>query len=103
MINSAGLVNDGLTTDCRNNASTVWSYNQGLGIGGGLELWRATKDARILATVRRLADAGTSRPELVTGGGVPPARGPPGQRRGEKHKKVKGGFPRFFVGPAPTP
>jgi len=57
MINSDHLVNDGLNGDCRNNGSTVWTYNQGLAIGGALELWRATRDPRLLAMARRLADA----------------------------------------------
>jgi predicted alpha-1,6-mannanase (GH76 family) len=58
MINSAGLVNDGLTADCRNNGGTVWTYNQGLGIGGLVEAWRATGDTRFLDAARRLADTG---------------------------------------------
>lgn len=57
LINSAGLVNDGLTGDCRNNGQTVWTYNQGLGIGGLVEAWRATGDTTLLAAARRLADA----------------------------------------------
>jgi rhamnogalacturonyl hydrolase YesR len=75
MINSAGLVNDGLTADCRNNGATVWTYNQGLGIGGLVEAWRATDDTRLLDAARRLADAANAglnrngvlrhRPELL--------------------------------------
>jgi hypothetical protein len=57
MINSAGLVNDGLTQDCRNNGQTVWTYNQGLAIGGLYEVWRATGDTRFLDNARRLADS----------------------------------------------
>ncbi|MFL6117986.1 glycoside hydrolase family 76 protein [Actinophytocola sp.] len=57
MINSANLVNDGLTADCRNNGQTVWTYNQGLAIGGLVEAWRATGDGTLLAAARRLADA----------------------------------------------
>ena len=68
MINANGLVNDGLTDACTNNGQTVWSYNQGMAIGGGLELWRATRDPQILATVRRLADAAIGSNALVTNG-----------------------------------
>jgi predicted alpha-1,6-mannanase (GH76 family) len=60
MINSAGLVNDGLTGDCRNNGGTVWTYNQGLAIGGMVEAWRATGDTRLLDAAKRLADAAIS-------------------------------------------
>ncbi|MDI5976851.1 glycoside hydrolase family 76 protein, partial [Amycolatopsis magusensis] len=51
------LVNDGLTRDCRNNGQTVWTYNQGLAIGGLLEAWRATGDGALLDMAGRLADA----------------------------------------------
>jgi hypothetical protein len=57
LINSAGLVNDGLTRDCRNNGQTVWTYNQGLAIGGLTEAWRATGDSTLLDAARRLGDA----------------------------------------------
>ncbi|WP_433174931.1 glycoside hydrolase family 76 protein [Actinoallomurus sp. CA-150999] len=57
LINSANLVNDGLTQDCHNNGQTVWTYNQGLAIGGLVEAWRATGDATLLDAARRLADA----------------------------------------------
>jgi predicted alpha-1,6-mannanase (GH76 family) len=57
LINSAGLVNDGLTRDCRNNGQTVWTYNQGLGIGGLAEVGRATGDTRFLDAAQRLADS----------------------------------------------
>lgn len=58
LVNAAGLVNDGLTGDCRNNGQTVWTYNQGLAIGGLAEVWRATGETRFLDAARRLADAG---------------------------------------------
>ncbi|SCD60702.1 Glycosyl hydrolase family 76 [Streptomyces sp. DvalAA-14] len=68
LIDSAGLVNDGLTSACANNGQQVWSYNQGLAIGAGVEIWRATGDSTALATARRLADAATGSPVLVTNG-----------------------------------
>ncbi|MEV8038533.1 glycoside hydrolase family 76 protein [Streptomyces sp. NPDC086182] len=68
MINSAGLVNDGLTSTCANNGGTVWSYNQGLAIGGFAELWKSTGDDSLLATARTLADAAISSPALTRDG-----------------------------------
>ncbi|EUC45618.1 glycoside hydrolase family 76 protein [Bipolaris oryzae ATCC 44560] len=41
MININGTVNDGLTEDCENNNKTIWSYNQGVILGGLVELQRA--------------------------------------------------------------
>ncbi|MFJ8001030.1 glycoside hydrolase family 76 protein [Streptomyces sp. NPDC096310] len=68
LINSSGLVNDGLTSGCANNGQTVWSYNQGLAIGAFTQLWRSTGSGRYLDTARRLADAAISSPALTTGG-----------------------------------
>jgi len=34
MINSANLINDGLTSACTNNGQTTWTYNQGVILGG---------------------------------------------------------------------
>jgi predicted alpha-1,6-mannanase (GH76 family) len=68
MINSAGLVNDGLMGSCTNNGQTVWTYNQGLAIGGALELWRATGDGSLLVEVRQLGDAAMSSSVLSPGG-----------------------------------
>ena len=68
MINSSGLVNDGLTSSCANNGGTVWSYNQGLAIDAGVEVWRATGSGAALAEARRLADSAISSPALTSGG-----------------------------------
>jgi hypothetical protein len=40
MINSEGTINDGLTDKCQNNGKTTWSYNQGVILGGLVELHR---------------------------------------------------------------
>jgi hypothetical protein len=68
MINSAGLVNDGLDSSCHNNGQTVWTYNQGLAIGAAVELWHATGNSALLTQARRLADAAITSPQLVQGG-----------------------------------
>ena len=57
MINSAGLVNDGLSSQCRNNGKTTWTYNQGVILGGLAELSRATGNALLLAQADVIAGA----------------------------------------------
>ncbi|HEY0499995.1 MAG TPA: glycoside hydrolase family 76 protein [Kutzneria sp.] len=57
LINGQNQVNDGLTGDCRNNGQTVWTYNQGLAIGGFTELSKATGNQPWLTTATRLANA----------------------------------------------
>ncbi|GAA1885416.1 glycoside hydrolase family 76 protein [Lapillicoccus jejuensis] len=97
LVDAAGLVNDGLTTDCRNNGSTVWSYNQGLGIGGALEVYRATHDPAALAFARRLADAAQARPELVTDGVLTESCDPVGRSCDDNQKQFKGVFMRYWT------
>jgi predicted alpha-1,6-mannanase (GH76 family) len=57
MINDDSLVNDGLTAACKNNERTVWSYNQGVLIGGLTELSKAAKDAGPLREATVIAHA----------------------------------------------
>lgn len=59
MINAEGLVNDGLTQDaaCTNNGSPTWTYNQGVLLGGLVDLYAATGDASYVAGARAVADA----------------------------------------------
>lgn len=102
MINSASLVNDGLTDDCANNGQTVWSYNQGLAIGAALELWRATHDPQLLATARRLADAAISSDALVSDGVLTEACDAPDQTCGDNGKQFKGIFMRYLMDLADT-
>ncbi|GAB3409343.1 glycoside hydrolase family 76 protein [Flindersiella endophytica] len=69
MINSSNLVNDGLdNTTCQNNGQTMWTYNQGIVLGGLVELSRATGDAGMLTRARQLADASTNNGTLNPGG-----------------------------------
>jgi predicted alpha-1,6-mannanase (GH76 family) len=61
MINANGLINDGLTssnpTACRNNNGITWSYNQGVILGGLVELSRATADPALLTRAQGIANA----------------------------------------------
>ncbi|KAH9905603.1 glycoside hydrolase family 76 protein [Xylariomycetidae sp. FL2044] len=68
LINSAHLVNDGLTDSCANNGATTWTYNQGVILAGLVELWKATGDASLLATATEIADAVVNSPTLSPGG-----------------------------------
>lgn len=97
MINADGLVNDGLTNACTNNGQNVWTYNQGLAIGGGLELWRATKDPAILATVKRLADASIGPGGLVTDGTLTETCDADDQTCDDNGKQFKGIFMRYWT------
>ncbi|RMZ04573.1 hypothetical protein D0860_06317 [Hortaea werneckii] len=58
MINSESTINDGLDLDtCENNGGTVWSYNQGVILGGLAELSRATGDDSYITRAKEIADA----------------------------------------------
>jgi predicted alpha-1,6-mannanase (GH76 family) len=67
MITSNNLVVDGLDSDPAANHDClttdhrdVWSYNQGVVLGGLTELYRATGDATVLTEARTLATASTT-------------------------------------------
>lgn len=102
LINSDGLVNDGLNDDCTNNGQTVYSYNQGLAIGAGLELWRATGDDELLATSRRLADAALTSSDLTTDGILTDACDAPDKSCSDNGKQFKGIFMRYLMDLADT-
>lgn len=97
MINAKGLVNDGLTDSCQNNGQTVWSYNQGLAIGAGLAMWRATGDAHTMATVRRLADAAIHSTALVSDGILTESCDASDQTCDDNAKQFKGIFMRYMM------
>jgi hypothetical protein len=95
LINSAGLVNDGLN-GCANNGGTVWSYNQGLAIGAGVEVYRATGDVNALSTARRLADAAMSNTALTQNGILTEACDAAGQTCDDNAKQFKGIFAKYL-------
>lgn len=66
MINGESLVNDGLDDACRNNGQTTWTYNQGVILGGLVELSQAKNDLTLLERARVLAKASS------TNGGLNP-------------------------------
>lgn len=57
MINKDNLINDGLTGDCKNNKLQTWSYNQGVILGGLVELALATGEVSYVETAHQIARA----------------------------------------------
>ena len=61
LIGPGGLVNDGLTAACQNNAGTTWTYNQGVILGGLAALFEITGDRGYLTQGESIAGAALSR------------------------------------------
>ncbi|KAI1762926.1 glycoside hydrolase family 76 protein [Hypoxylon sp. FL1150] len=57
LINGDNLINDGLTDDCKNNGMQTWTYNQGVILGGLVELSRANGDQSLLNKAQTIASA----------------------------------------------
>ncbi|PSN59426.1 putative glycosyl hydrolase [Corynespora cassiicola Philippines] len=57
MINERGTINDGLTEDCKNNGKTTWSYNQGVILGGLVELNKAAPNDTFIPLANKIAKA----------------------------------------------
>lgn len=76
MINAKGLINDGLgsssgqtsASSCSNNGQTTWTYNQGVVLGGLVELSNANSDPVLTQTAQKIATATISL--LVDANGV---------------------------------
>lgn len=61
MLNAKGTINDGLNaTTCENNNGIVWSYNQGVILGGLVELNLAAPNTTLLPLATRIAKAALS-------------------------------------------
>ncbi|OAA38637.1 glycosyl hydrolase [Metarhizium rileyi] len=62
MINGQHLINDGLDANCKNNGLQTWSVNQGVILGGLVELSNgALLEGDVLETARTLAKAAIKR------------------------------------------
>ncbi len=62
LINSQSLINDGLTkpdtpNPCVNNGETTWTYNQGVILGGLMNLYKINGDKSLLDTANQIATA----------------------------------------------
>jgi len=58
LINQNHLINDGLSTStCTNNRQTLWTYNQGVVLGGLVDLFRATGQQSFLTSAGLIANA----------------------------------------------
>ncbi|KAI0998118.1 hypothetical protein K3495_g10074 [Podosphaera aphanis] len=55
MINPDYTISDGLTSSCASNNGTVWTYNQGVILGGLVELSRATSNSSYLIPAQNIA------------------------------------------------
>ncbi len=87
MINSQNLINDGLTSTnpstCTNNGRTTWSYNQGVILGGLVELYKADRDPALLPQAEAIANAAIANLTIngilvdptVSGGDAPQFKG----------------------------
>jgi predicted alpha-1,6-mannanase (GH76 family) len=76
MINSKNLVNDGLRIEggasghggCANNGRNTWTYNQGVILGGLVELAKLNRDRSLMITAHNIAGAAIT--SLVDTSGV---------------------------------
>ncbi len=67
MLNSQNLVNDGLN-NCQNNGGTTWTYNQGVILGGLVDLYKVTGNVTYLNQANAIASAAIA--TLVDSNGV---------------------------------
>jgi predicted alpha-1,6-mannanase (GH76 family) len=88
MINAQNLINDGLNSSnpnaCTNNGGTTWSYNQGVILGGLVELYHANNDPTLLPQAEAIANTAIANltkngilvdPGTISGGDEPQFKG----------------------------
>jgi len=57
IINQDNLINDGIDNNCKNNHQPTWTYNQGVILGGLMNLAVATKNNTLVTIAQKIADA----------------------------------------------
>jgi len=57
MINADNTINNGLNSSCQNDGGIVWSYNQGVILGGLVELARSSGDGSLVPAAQAIANA----------------------------------------------
>jgi predicted alpha-1,6-mannanase (GH76 family) len=70
MINADHLINDGLDSKCANNHQQTWTYNQGVILGGLVNLYRANHDSSLLSEAHTIATTTLSSPVLIGKNGI---------------------------------
>jgi predicted alpha-1,6-mannanase (GH76 family) len=93
MIGSDSLIDDGLDPQCKPVPPQVWTYNQGVILGGLVELSKATGDTSLLDRAERIADAAMS--HLVDADGILHEKCEPSC--GEDGEIFKGIFVRYLA------
>jgi len=94
LINSSGLINDGLNASCQNNGQTTWTYNQGVILGGLAALYQATNDQTYLTEAEQIANAAIA--NLASSNGIltEPCTGPNCPTQNPDQTQFKGIFIR---------
>lgn len=93
LINSDGLINDGLDEQCQNNHGEIWSYNQGVILGAAAELPRGDSQLPVFQVADRIARAAIT--HLVNRDGI--LRDPCEPRCDEDAMQFKGIFIRNLL------
>eukprot|EP01119_Soliformovum_irregulare_P019542 TRINITY_DN6210_c0_g1_i2.p2 TRINITY_DN6210_c0_g1~~TRINITY_DN6210_c0_g1_i2.p2 ORF type:complete len:186 (-),score=44.29 TRINITY_DN6210_c0_g1_i2:38-595(-) len=94
MINDQNLINDGLTSDCKNNGGNTWTYNQGVILGGLQGLYEITKNETLIGHAEKIADAAMS--NLRFPNGVLRESCDPNNSCGSDGAEFKGVFVRYL-------